>query len=283
MAFRTLFYNDGITTYQAPDFMALADFLNTSGVKDSNALKIVANSPADLSVKVKTGRAKISIGDNGYIVTSDAETSVLIAANTSGYNRIDIIALKVDIANNSTAVVDIQGIPSSSPVTPTVTNSYMYLGLASILVGNNVSVINDNVITDTRVISGPALIGQPNGPCDLDPSGHVPVPRLNLYQSINVHNTDYDIDAWMMFYKFMILNIQFSYISGLATYVTNGLNTHIYPKRNIPISGFNEDGHTPIHGVFWSGGTFSFWDSNGSPLSEAVIRCAPIIYEIKGD
>jgi len=284
LAFRTLFYNDGVTTYQASDFMALADFLNTSGVKDSNALKVVANSPSDLSVKVKKGRAKVSIGSNGYIVTNDAETSVLIPANTSGYNRLDIIALKVDIQNNNTTVVDIQGIPSSAPVIPTITNAYMYLGLATIFVGNNVSVINDNVITDTRVISGPVLIGQPNGPASLNSDGHIPQSQIGISPILSVHNDIYDIDGICLFDRFFILTIQLAFVSGLTTYITNSLPARYRPKYNTTLSGFNDTDHTPISGMIWHGdASFSFWFSGGATISDAVIRCAPIIYEIRGD
>ena len=282
MALRTLYYNDGVTTYQAPDFMALADCLSTDGVYKSDALKVVANSPADLSIRVSAGRMKKSISGNGYVVTSDAAESVLIDANTSGYNRIDCICIKVDPINFLTTVVNIKGVPSSSPVAPVIPSNY--LELAEISVGNNVSVINDNVITDKRVIAGPELMGRPSGIMELDPNGHAKQSQLGIAPILSVHNDNYDIDATCLFDKFMILNIEYTFVSGLASYITNGINLRYRPKRNTAISGFDNASHTPVHGIFWNGdGTFSFWASNGSAISEAVIRCAPIVYEIRGD
>ena len=280
MALRTLYYNDGVTTYQAPDFMALADCLSTDGVYKSDALKVVANSPADLSIRVSAGRMKKSISGNGYVVTSDAAESVLIDANTSGYNRIDCICIKVDPINFLTTVVNIKGVPSSSPVAPVIPSNY--LELAEISVGNNVSVINDNVITDKRVIAGPELMGHPNGLASLDANGYVPKRQIDRTRILNVHPTGYDIDGWCLFDTFAILDISYAYISGLPSYIQHGISQKYFPRIAAGICGVDYNTKTPVNGTFWADGSFSFWDSSGVALPEAVIRCAPIIYEIKG-
>lgn len=280
MALRTLYYNDGVTTYQAPDFMALADCLSTDGVYKSDALKVSANSPADLSVKVAAGRMKKSISGNGYVVTADAAETVLIDANTSGYNRIDCICIKVDPTKCVTTVVNLKGVPSSSPVAPVIPSNY--LKLAEVSVGNNVSVINDNVITDKRVIAGPELMGQPNGLASLGANGYVPKWQIDRTRILNVHTTGYDIDGWCLFDTFAILDISYAYISGLPSYIQHGISNKYFPRIAVGICGMDYNTKTPVNGSFWADGTFSFYDSSGAALPEAVIRCAPIIYEIKG-
>lgn len=138
-------YFDG-QTYTAADDVApwaalLAD--GTFGV-DTGGLNVLASSPADLNVNVQPGKGI----KNGYFVNSDSVVSVPIVANTSGYNRIDSIVIKIDSTNKITSIIAVQGIPSSSPTVPVLSSNQLLL--ANVLVGNNVSVINQNVITDAR-------------------------------------------------------------------------------------------------------------------------------------
>lgn len=281
LAIRTLFYADGTTVYQAPDFMALADCLSTDGVYKSSDLVVTANNPADLSVVVATGRCKISINNSGYVVLSDTAVKIPLTANTSGYNRIDTVVIEVNPVTYHTSFKAVQGTPSSSPVAPVITATQK--PLANILVGNNVSVINSNVITDKRFVAGPELLGQPNGPASLDPYGHVPKWQIDRTRILNVHPTGYDIDGWCLFDTFAILDISYAYISGLPSYIQHGISQKYFPRISVGICGTDYNTKTLVNGTFWADGTFSFYDSSGAALPEAVIRCAPIIYEIKGD
>ena len=144
MSIHTNFFPDGITVNSASDFIApwLAAF--SDGVFAAADFSVSADSPADLAVTVAAGHAMKS----GHFVISDSAISVAIGSNTSGYNRYDLIVLEVDDTNTVTAVKAVQGVPSSSPVAPVA--SSIQLPLALVLVGNNVSVINTNVIMDMR-------------------------------------------------------------------------------------------------------------------------------------
>ena len=147
LANRTNYYPDGGTIYGADDFRAPWAALLTPGV--INGYAVSADSPADLAVSVAAGIARV--GPDGHISRDDVATSVSIGANTSGYNRIDTVVIDVDVVNNVTTIKALQGVPSSSPVAP-VAGTYQ-LVLAQVLVGNNASVINSNVITDARIYS----------------------------------------------------------------------------------------------------------------------------------
>ena len=163
MSIHTNFFPDGSTVNSASDFIApwLAAF--SDGVFAATDFAVTADSPADLAVTVAAGRAMKS----GHFVNSDAAVSVAIGANTSGYNRYDLIVLEVDDANTVTAVKAVQGVPSSSPVAPVA--SSIQLPLALVLVGNNVSVINTNVITDMRSYTATSARAQAAAPkSDID-------------------------------------------------------------------------------------------------------------------
>ena len=138
-------YFDG-TSYSSLDFIAPFASLLTDGVFNisGGTFLVSATSPSSLSVNIAVGTAN----NNGYFTSSDSVVNVSIASNTSGYNRIDSIVLNVDTTNKVTTIIAVQGIPSSSPVAPTLTSNQ--LALANITVGNNVSVLDNNVITDRR-------------------------------------------------------------------------------------------------------------------------------------
>lgn len=138
-------YFDG-TSYSAIDAVAPWAALLTDGIfgTSSGDLNVLAHSPANLSVDIQTGQGF----KNGYFFNSDSIVNVPIAANTSGYNRIDLIVANVDITNKVTTFTTVQGTPSSSPTAPLPTVNQLVLAQA--YVGNNVSVINQSNVTDLR-------------------------------------------------------------------------------------------------------------------------------------
>lgn len=122
-------------SYGQPDMINMFGALFSDGV--SQGLQVVAHSPASLNIDVQSG----SLMKNGYFFFNDITVTVPITTNTSGYSRIDTLCADID----SESFVVVQGIPSSSPVQPTVTGNKF--PLANITIGNNVSVLNQNVIT----------------------------------------------------------------------------------------------------------------------------------------
>lgn len=138
-------YFDG-HTYSAADDRRPWYSLMDDGVFGiaTQALKVVASSPADLSVNVQPGACIVA----GYYIYSDAVVNLPIIANTSGYNRVDIVVVEVDEVNKETDIRIVQGTPTSTPTAP-LPNEQQYV-LAEIFVGNNVSVIENSNITDRR-------------------------------------------------------------------------------------------------------------------------------------
>ena len=139
-------YIDG-QQYTAADDIAPWKHLLADGVFDvtTGKLLVSANSPADLSVNVAIGAAN----KNGLFVNSDAVVNVPIAANTSGYNRIDIIV--VDVGVSPVAIKAVTGTGSASPAAPLPNANQLVL--AEVFVGNNASTVETAAITDKRVMA----------------------------------------------------------------------------------------------------------------------------------
>lgn len=153
-------YFDG-NSYAAVDAVAPWAALLTDGIfgTSSGDLNVLAHSPANLSVDIQPGQGL----KNGYFFNSDSIANVPIAANTSGYNRIDLIVANVDITNKVTTFTTVQGTPSSSPTAPLPNANQLVLAQA--YVGNNVSVINQSNVTDVRQdvdLFGSQLAGKTN-------------------------------------------------------------------------------------------------------------------------
>ena len=126
-------------SYNAIDLVNQFSALFSDGI--CSGLSVSAHSPANLSVDIAVG----SCMKSGYFFNSDSVVNVAINSNTSGYNRIDVVASDID--NNCFTVV--QGTPNSSPTAPLLIGNK--IALAQIYVGNNVSVINQGNITDVKV------------------------------------------------------------------------------------------------------------------------------------
>lgn len=153
-------YFDG-NSVAAADLIAPWAAMLSDGVFGATDFAASADSPADLAVSVAAGTANI----NGYLSRDDAVTSVPIPANTSGYNRLDLIVINIDDSNCITTIIDVPGVPSSSPVVPVAGSNQ--LALAQVLVGNNASVINQNVITDIRTYVGAPSLYRPRQQLDI--------------------------------------------------------------------------------------------------------------------
>ena len=136
--------------------MALNKAAITNGVIGPGDMLVKPVSPAAMQVAISMG----TLHKDGHTVVMDADTTVDITANTSGYNRIDAIVIEVDDATNTTTAKAIAGTPSSSPARPTITSKQEVL--AYVTVGNNASVINANAISDARKQAATRLATNPN-------------------------------------------------------------------------------------------------------------------------
>lgn len=146
---KTMFFNN--VEYTANDFVDLFSGLTNNGIRATDDMKVSASSPNALSVDVAAGKMFV----NGYYIQFETTTKVGIKANTSGYNRKDLICVKVNTNTQVTDIVAVEGTPSSSPVSPALPNvdGENYVCLATVTVGNNVNAITNANIEDNRLIT----------------------------------------------------------------------------------------------------------------------------------
>jgi hypothetical protein len=118
----------------------------TGIVKDTlNELQPYGDS-SGRQIKVKSGRAWIQ----GVYYESDAETTVTIAANSSGSLRIDRVVTRVNWTSNTCVQTVIQGTPGAGVPAPTWSSTTWDLLLCQVSVANGASVINAADVTDER-------------------------------------------------------------------------------------------------------------------------------------
>lgn len=120
----------------------------------------------ELAVSERAGGANMSVdvasGHSfhvGHMMISDAVTSVAIANNGTGNDRIDLIVAGFDFAANLANIYRLAGTPDVAPVPPVPTTDILTLWelpLAEVLVaaGESTSIVNAD-ITDVRVIVNP--------------------------------------------------------------------------------------------------------------------------------
>lgn len=84
-----------------------------------------------------------------------------ISPNTSGYTRIDLVVLTLDLTLNQITYQTLEGIPSASPIPPVPEQDDLIwqLPIAQVTVSNGASTINSGNITDKRVRSVQAGAG----------------------------------------------------------------------------------------------------------------------------
>lgn len=138
--------------YLAEDFADyFASFIKNGifyndGYEDS--LKVIANSPADMSVTVKPGHGWI----NGYWYENNDNLALDVSIADGALSRIDIVVLRLDFTTRSMYCAVVEGTPSTNPVAPEParTAEIYELQLAQVFVGAGVTTITSNNITDTR-------------------------------------------------------------------------------------------------------------------------------------
>ena len=154
MAFTSGFFNsvNGDRTYNALQMSQIFDGLIKDGIIKNwlDGLKVSAQTPAANTVVIGTGRAWF---DHVW-VNNDTPLQVNLSPAPTTYSRYDVIALKIDQTGRMAGIEVFEGVPSATPVAPTVTNTatLKYYPLADVLRRNN-SYVALSDITDRRGVS----------------------------------------------------------------------------------------------------------------------------------
>lgn len=122
-----------------------------------NMLEVVASSPADTNVVVKSGAAVVQ----GRWHYNSADVNVAIAANASGSVRHDVIVLKCDYVAQTVRIAVHQGTPAAG--IPTLTQSVgviWEIPLAYLTLASGFATIPQTLITDLREYANiPSAVG----------------------------------------------------------------------------------------------------------------------------
>ena len=150
MTVKSGFFSDG-SSYNQADFNAfLLDSIGSGYVLGyENELEVTPNSPANMGVRVRTGRCYVQ-GYYGWVTGNEALT-VPAAHNT--FPRIDRVVARLSVSvNQSVTFVIKTGTPAANPSAPALTRtSETYeISLARIAVGAGATSIVAANITDER-------------------------------------------------------------------------------------------------------------------------------------
>ena len=147
-----------------PEGMPIFDRAETSDLFRLLFAKLVSNgvlaSPGDcfqviasegLNVTVRPGFGMI----NGAFAYDESENKLALDKAPTQYSRIDRIVLRCNYADRLCELVVKTGTVAANPVPPVIVQpsagDYYELGLATVLVGSNATVITQANITDTRL------------------------------------------------------------------------------------------------------------------------------------
>jgi len=150
------------------DWKLMFSWVRTSGIlAATTTLDPVGESAvaADtaMTIQIYPGEAWIE-GFYFYYIEDPADPGNItftISNNVSGFPRIDLVVIRLDLTNNTTTYVVLEGTPAASPVPPVVQQDDLIweLPIAEIAVANGATVINPGDITDVRVRSVQAGAG----------------------------------------------------------------------------------------------------------------------------
>lgn len=128
--------------------------LVNSGVVPNEGLTVSQSAVPAMSVLVSAGRANVQ---GGYY-ESDANETLIIAANASGNPRIDSIILRADFTAQTIRLAVLQGTPAASPVPPTLTRTAATyeISIADVDVANGAGSITNAVIWNYRLFHNAA-------------------------------------------------------------------------------------------------------------------------------
>mgnify|MGYP004569689479 FL=1 len=137
-------------SYTAEDIAERTACLISDGVMSGDSLKVTGCPAA--GVYVAPGAACIS----GYTYINTAQKFILITPPAGDYRRIDLIALKLDMALRKIYLTSYSGDPAENPTAPTPTNSegVKILPLAHVYVEPGMTSVATSDVGDVRELGG---------------------------------------------------------------------------------------------------------------------------------
>ena len=132
--------NEEATRYYVEDVIQMDSKTHVEKTIYADSFKVSALDSPDLSINVSTGQCSFE----GKFLASDTTENIKITANTTTFNRYDLI-----VADMSTGEIKaLRGQPSANPTIPTANRNQILL--AKILVGSQVLSIQQSNIEDLR-------------------------------------------------------------------------------------------------------------------------------------
>ena len=132
--------NEEATRYYVEDVIQMDSKTHVEKTIYADSFRVSALDSPDLSINVSTGQCSFE----GKFLASDATENIKITANTTTFNRYDLI-----VADMSTGEIKaLRGQPSANPTIPTANRNQILL--AKILVGSQVLSIQQSNIEDLR-------------------------------------------------------------------------------------------------------------------------------------
>lgn len=132
--------NEEATRYYVEDVIQMDSKTHVEKTIYADSFRVSALDSPDLSINVSTGQCSFE----GKFLASDTTENIKITANTTTFNRYDLI-----VADMSTGEIKVlRGQPSANPTIPTANRNQILL--AKILVGSQVLSIQQSNIEDLR-------------------------------------------------------------------------------------------------------------------------------------
>ena len=132
--------NEEATRYYVEDVIQMDSKTHVEKTIYADSFRVLALDSPDLSINVSTGQCSFE----GKFLASDTTENIKITANTTTFNRYDLI-----VADMSTGEIKaLRGQPSANPTIPTANRNQILL--AKILVGSQVLSIQQSNIEDLR-------------------------------------------------------------------------------------------------------------------------------------
>lgn len=132
--------NEEATRYYVEDVIQMDSKTHVEKTIYADSFRVSALDSPDLSINVSTGQCSFE----GKFLASDTTENIKITANTTTFNRYDLI-----VADMSTGEIKaLRGQPSANPTIPTSNRNQILL--AKILVGSQVLSIQQSNIEDLR-------------------------------------------------------------------------------------------------------------------------------------
>jgi hypothetical protein len=232
----------------------LGKVFTSSGVVESAALTVAAQTSPDMTIKVSGS----SLNDNAVFVHTDGHfihawntnsANVTITANASGSGKTDAIVAYVDLAggdasnaNNPSALKFVavrgaSGAPNSGEITASAVGSNPYLVLAHVAIANGAASINSGNITDQRTrayLDSSRLAADSIGRAHLG-SGALPIAYIPLYAYGGSPGTSYvtiDPSKTTIDFSKLVTNASAAYFRITGNNSGGGVTTNIILRND---------------------------------------------------